>query len=114
MAKHVGNEIRGVTLDSFNGAPHAPQLLRAEGRHVARVGLRQNESPLPRFIRSKRYGDHAPILQQLRHRVATSALLFGSNARAKLRLRQIAGSIEQMRQLVVGTSATPGRGASPL
>jgi hypothetical protein len=114
MKEHVGNRRRGILFDQLNSLSHPGQLLRAEGRDVSRIGLGEDEAPFSRSFSSELDRDYATACQQLSEGIAAAAFFRSCHARSDFLPVQIAGSVEQVSKLVIGSCSPACCGAASL
>src|SRR5689334_18415317 len=93
---------------------HCCELMGTKRRHVSRIGLGEDQSPLTRTFASKLNRNGPAHLEQFAERISTSAFFLRSNSRLQFIGSEISGAVEQMCELVIGACAPAVRGAPPL
>src|SRR5687767_9913159 len=107
MTKHVRHNLAYRPLRQISRSFDARKRFRSERRDVARICLGENESPFSRSLGAESNRNHPIRLQQIVERVTARSFLGNSDTRANILPTQIAGAIEQVRELVVRSRAPP-------
>jgi hypothetical protein len=114
MQKYIWNEISRSLFDWLLGSSHAAQLVTPESGNVPRIGLGENEPPFLRSVGAQLYGYCTSAREELCEWISTGALFLRRDPGSYLVRGEVAGPVQQMRKLVVGSGAPAWRRSASL